>query len=192
MARRIVHKILLKFFMAKRFHDWYKLQKDHQGWNQIPPDLVVAEKLVPLNLTINFDYTHYSLKNLLKEFECPVDQDPDFYLITNIELSKKPLSELFDLVQQCYEKSRAGVYFAALSYYLEPDKVFDNLTGPYSKNIDTIFRRYLSFAYQVEDYSTVIDYPVIVANKEHTMHEGKNFIFVHPNIKYFVWKTACL
>jgi hypothetical protein len=46
--------------MAKRYHDWYKLQKDYQGWQNINPDMVVTEILQPLNLKINFDYCHVS------------------------------------------------------------------------------------------------------------------------------------
>lgn len=174
--------------MTKRFHDWYKLQKEHQGWDNIHPDVVVAEKLRPMNLSINFDYCHYSLKDMLSEFEHTSESNPDFYIITDIELSKKPFSELFALYRECYNKSIKGIYIAALSYYLEPDCVDPRLTGPYSKNIDTVFRKNLSYASQVEEYSTVMDYPLLVANKQGTMIEGRNFIFVHPNIKYFLWK----
>jgi hypothetical protein len=176
--------------MTKRFPDWYKLQKDVQGWDSISPDMLLANRLAQCSLTINFDYCHYGLKNILKDFECPVNQRPDFYIITDIELSKKSLSELFGLYQECYEKSKVGIYIAALSYYLEPDQVFDNLTESYSKNIDTVFREHLRFAHTIEDWSTVIDYPVEVANKEGIFREGSNYIFVHPNVKYFLWKTT--
>jgi hypothetical protein len=66
--------------------------------------------------------------------------------------------------------------------------VDSTLTGSYSQNIDTVFRKNLSFATHIEQYSTVIDYPVKVANSEGTMREGSNYIFVHPNIRYFLWK----
>lgn len=174
--------------MVKRYHDWYKLQKDYQGWSEIHPDSVVAEKLRPMNLSINFDFCHYSLKNMLMEYEHTVDSNPDFYIITDIELSKKPLPELFELYRECYSKSTKGIYIAALSYYLEPDCVDPCLIGPYSKNIDTVFRKNLSYVSQIEEYSTVMDYPLVVANREGTMTEGRNYIFVHPNIKYFLWK----
>jgi hypothetical protein len=174
--------------MTKRYHDWYKLQKDAQGWKNLNPDIVVAEKLKSMDLTINFDYCHYGLRNMLVEFECDSTTQPDFYIITDLELSKKSLPELFDFYHDCYKKSRVGIYLAALSYYLEPDIVDPTLQGPYSKNIANVFEKKLNFATQIENFSTVMDYPIIVANQEKIMREGANYIFVHPNIRYFLWK----
>jgi hypothetical protein len=174
--------------MTKRYHDWYKLQKDAQGWENINPDTVVAEKLKSMDLTINFDYCHYGLRNMLVEFECESTAQPDFYIITDLELSKKPLSELFDFYHDCYKKSQVGIYLAALSYYLEPDVVDPTLQGPYSKNIVTVFEKKLNFATHIENFSTVMDYPTVVAGQEGIMREGANYIFVHPNVRYFLWK----
>ncbi len=174
--------------MAKRFHDWYDIQKKVQGWHAIPADIAVVEKLLPMKLSINFDYCHYGLKNLLREFECAPDIRPDFFIITDLELGKRRLDDLFSLYQKCYENSKVGIYIAALSYYLEPRKIYPDLAGSYSKNIDTVFRSELSFVNVIENYSTIIDYPVDVANQQGRMVEGANYIFVHPNIKYFLWK----
>jgi hypothetical protein len=174
--------------MAKRHHDWYKLQKDYQGWQNINPDMVVTEILQPLNLKINFDYCHYGLKDMLNTYQCVNDEIADFYIITDIELSKKPLSELFSLYRNCYNKSRVGIYIAALSYYLESDIVVPLINDAYSKTISEVFKKNLDFATRIEEYSTVIDYPIAVANSNGSMIEGANYIFVHPNIKYFLWK----
>ena len=174
--------------MSKRYIDWFKTQKDVQGWNSIPQDAKLANILAPLDLSLNFDYCHYSIKNLLGVFECSNDQQPDFYIITDIELSKRPLEELFAFYQDCYNKSRRGIYIAALSYYLSPIKVDETLTGTYGENIDTFFRKNLSFADRIENLSTVIDFPLQLAHKHGHMIEGGNYIFVHPNIKYFLWK----
>lgn len=174
--------------MNKRHPDWYKLQKDAQGWDNIDPDKVVTEILSPLGLLINFEYCHYGLKNMLDNFVCPPNTQPDFYIITELELSKRPLPELFELYRTCYNSSRVGIYIAALSYYLEPDYVDPSLTDCYSKNIDTVFRKNLDFAFKIDNYSTVINYPILAAKKHNFMQEGANYIFVHPNIKYFLWK----
>lgn len=174
--------------MSKRFHDWYKLQKDQQGWTSIPPDRVLAGILAPMNLSLNFDYCHYSIKELLGEFQCMPDKTPDLFVITDIELSKQPLEKLFAFCQDCYNKSNRGVYLATLSYYLSPLFFDKTLSGSYSENIDTVFRRNFSYADRIENLSTVIDYPLTVAHKQGHMIEGSNYIFVHPNIKYFLWK----
>lgn len=174
--------------MSKRFHDWYKIQKDIQGWNNIPPDIVLADILAPMNVSLNFDYCHYSIKQLLSEFECPTDQQPDVYIITDIELSKLCLDELFRLYQDCYNKSKRGIYIAALSYYLSPLNFDETLLGTYGENIDTVFRKNCLFADRMENLSTVIDHPLALAHEQGHMIEGANYIFVHPNIKYFLWK----
>ena len=96
--------------MSKRYHDWYRVQQRAQGWNSVPADLAVAEKLRPMALKINFDYCHYGLKSLLQEFECPAAQQPDFYIVTELELGKKPLEQLFDFYRGLYENSRVGMY----------------------------------------------------------------------------------
>lgn len=174
--------------MSKRFHDWYKMQKNVQGWTSIPPDTNLANILAPMGLSLNFDYCHNSIKQLLGTFECMPDQQPDLYIITDIELSKLRLEDLFALYRDYYNKSRRGIYIAALSYYLAPLSVDETLTGSYSENIDTVFRANCSFASHIENLSTVIDYPLQLAHQQGYMIEGSNYIFVHPNIKYFLWK----
>lgn len=175
--------------MSKRYHDWYRIQQEVQRWKSIPPDLAVAEKLIPMSLTINFDYCHYGLKNLLLDFECPPGERPDFYVVTELELGKKPLEQLFEFYRELYENSRVGIYIATLSYYINVDRLYPDLTAPYSKNIDLVFRQNLSFADNIENASTVIDFPLIEAEKENFLVEGSNYIFVHPNIKYWLWKN---
>jgi hypothetical protein len=164
------------------------MQKDVQGWNNILPDKVLANILAPMDLSLNFDYSHYSIKQLLGMFECMPDQQPDLYIITDIELSKLCLEELFAFYQDCYNKSKRGIYVAALSYYLSPLNFDDTLPGTYSENIDTVFRMNCSFADRIDNLSTVIDHPLQLAHQQGHMIEGSNYIFVHPNIKYLLWK----
>lgn len=174
--------------MTKRYHDWYKIQKDVQEWENIPPDTTIAHRLAALGVSINLDHCHYALRDLLRDFRCPPDQDPDFFVITELELGKRRLPELFEFYQECYDRSRAGIYVAVLSYYLTPGTVHPHLTGPYSKNIDTVFRQNFTYADAIENLSTVDDYPLVHAQKQSYLAEGANFIFIHPNIRYFLWK----
>jgi hypothetical protein len=173
----------------KRFVDWYQVQKDVQGWNYIPADLFVASKLIPQNLSLNLDYCHRGLKNLLIDFEAIPYEQPDFFVITELELGKISLSELFSLYETSYKQSRYGIYVAALSYYLEPDQVDSTLKDSYSKNIDTVFRKNFHYADRVEDYSVVTDQPLKDLDDNGCLVEGSNYIFVHPNIRYFLWKS---
>lgn len=174
--------------MTKRYHDWYKMQKDVQGWQNIPADTDLAHRLAALDLSINLDHCHYALRDLLRGFRCPPDRGPDFFVITELELGKQCLPELFKFYQECYDRSRYGIYIAVLSYYLTPGTVHPDLTGPYSKNIDTVFRQNFTYADAIENISTVSDYPLVHAQKQNYLAEGANFIFVHPNIRYFLWK----
>ena len=95
---------------------------------------------------------------------------------------------MFAFYQECYNKSNRGIYIAALSYYLSPLSFDETLSGIYSENIDTVFRKNFAFADRIENLSTVIDYPLQLAHQQGYMIEGGNYIFVHPNIKYFLWK----
>lgn len=176
--------------MPKRYHDWYKMQQDTQGWDAIPADKMVAKKLEPLHLSIDFTHCHYGLKKLLSKYECDDDCIPDFYLVTELELGKLPLGDLFALYKKLYDRSKVGIYLAVLSYYLQPDKTYPHLTGSYSENIDRVFRENLSFADRIENCSTVIDYPLVQAQVKGFMEEGANYIFVHPNIKFWLWKKT--
>lgn len=175
--------------MAKRYHDWYKMQKDAQGWQNIPPDLALANRLMDLDITINVDHCHYGLANLLHTKTVPHGAAADFYIITDIEISKWPMSKLFDLYHRCYDSSRMGIYVAALSYYLNPERTDAGLVGSLRANIDWVFRDRLPRATMIENWSTVKDDPIGEARIAHYLEEGANYLFVHPNIRYLLWKT---
>lgn len=184
--------------MVKRFIDWYQIHKNVPGATpEISQDLEMFDRLIshiwPKDTNspgakVNLEYGHQSARDLLGQFEAGPDDPPDIYIITKVELSKKPLSELFQLYEECYKKSTKGIYIALLSYYLKSNTADPTLTGSYSENIDFVLRKNLSFANRIENLSTIIDYPTVQANKQGTMIEGANWIFVHPNIKYFLWK----
>ena len=111
----------------------------------------------------------------------------DFFVITDLELSKFPLDMFFKLVEKQYKNSSTGGYIACLSYYINSRKQYAGLGDSYSKNISMVFNQELSFAARLENYSQVFDRPIdpVVNNQ---LVEGANFIFVHPNIRYFLWK----
>jgi hypothetical protein len=170
----------------KRYHDWYKLQKDFQGWDAIQPDIDVVNIVSKNNWCLNLDHCHASLKNLLEKYHMPKEQ-VDFFVITDPELSKFPLDVFFKLVTKHYKNSSIGGYMAHLSYYLNTRKKYSGLGDSYSKNINMVFDQELSFANRLEDCSVLLDYPITkVINGQ--LVEGSNFIFVHPNIRYFLWK----
>ena len=174
--------------MVKRIDDWYKLQKDYGTLTEIPADLMVYHQIHKHNWKINFEHCHYGLQNLFND-TTSYTEDYDFAIITDIELSKLKLSQLVDLVKNMYTNSRHGVYFSALSYYLNPDITDKQLCGDYSENIDTVFSKLFAFADQIEEYSEVYDYPLQTRWIKNKLHEGANYIFVHPNIRYFLWKN---
>ena len=94
---------------------------------------------------------------------------------------------LFKLFRNQYLKSQVGGYIAVLSYYINSKTRYNNLGNSYSKNIEQVFGQGLSFANKIENQSCVTDYPILVT-KNGQLLEGSNFIFVHPNIRYLLWK----
>lgn len=170
----------------KRYHDWYSLQKNFQGWDEIRPDHDVLTKLQDRRWSMDLTHCHENLKRLLREVDVAGDQQ-DFFIITDLELSKFPLHMFFKIVEKKYQKSRYGGYIAALSYYLNPRRPDHDLSGTYSENIDRVFRSNLHFANKIECVSQVNDDPISIV-VDNRLLEGTNFIFVHPNIRYYLWK----
>ena len=170
----------------KRYYDWHKLQKDFQGWNIIQSDADVVNVVSQNNWCLNLDHCHASLKNLLEQYHVPKPH-VDFFVITDLELSKFPLDMFFKLVEKQYKNSSTGGYIACLSYYINSRKKYSGLGDSYSKNISMVFDQELSFAARIENHSQVFDRPIdeVVDGQ---LVEGANFIFVHPNIRYFLWK----
>jgi hypothetical protein len=107
--------------------------------------------------------------------------------LTDIELGKLPLETFFKLVRKKYNDSKFGGYIAVLSYYLNTNVVRHDLQGSYSENIAQVFSENLSYVNRLENLSSVTDFP-INKTKNNVLIEGSNFIFVHPNIRYFLWK----
>ena len=174
--------------MTKRVHDWYKLQKDFGYLTTIPQDDQVYNRLKNNNWKINFKYCHYGLKQMFQNTETNKNSF-DFAIITDIELSKKKLSEFTSLAKIMYKNSKHGIYISALSYYLNPDKHDPSLPGTYSENIVQVFSKLFSFADRIENVSEVHDFPLQTRWINDKLDEGANYIFVHPNIRFYLWKN---
>lgn len=166
--------------------DWYQIQKEYQGWNEILPDYKIIELVAKQSWSLNLKHCHKNLRDKLKPYHVE-KSEIDFSVITDIELSKLPLKFIFKMIKNEYQTAKVGVYVALLSYYLNTPP-YNNLPSvPYSENIATVFKQNLSFANQIENKSCVIDNPITKSNCN-ILIEGSNFIFVHPNIRYFLWK----
>ena len=172
--------------VEKRIHNWYQLQQDMQGWGEIKPDQVIVDYLLDKQWSLELSKCHNNLKQKLLPYNVNKSH-PDFFIITELELSKIPLDILFKYYRSCYEKSKFGIYISVLSYYINSSTKYKDLTGTYSENIDVIFRKNLNFANRIENLSDVNDWP-LYHTKNGQLVEGANFIFVHPNIRYFLWK----
>ena len=169
--------------LVKRQVDWHDLQKKSQGWSEIHPDRVLCDRLFKLQPSVNLKFAHQNLKNKLSSLE----SGNDMFVITDIEISKIPLEGILQLVKQKYNESTLGVYVALLSYYITPKQVNRSLPDSYSESIHIYFQTEFSYAAQVEDHSQVYDVPTDLI-KDNDLVEGANFIFVHPNIRFFLLK----
>lgn len=170
----------------KRVHSWYQLQKDNQGWEKIEPDSVVVDLIADKKWCLDLSYCHDSLRSLLEPHHVSKSQT-DFFVVTELELSKFPLEAVFKLIHTRYNHACVGGYVALLSYYLTSNKKYCNLSGSYSENINQVFVDNFDYVNKLENKSCVIDFPIDQV-KDGQLIEGANFIFVHPNIRYVLWK----
>lgn len=171
--------------IEKRNPDWYQLQKNIQGWDEIGPDQKIINLISNKAWSLNLDHCHDNLRNKLQQYHVEKPYT-DFYVITDLELSKLPLSMVIKLIKHCYEQSQVGVYVALLSYYLNSRERY-NLADTYKENIARVFEQKFSFAANLDDHSCVLEYPINEV-RDGQLYDGANFIFVHPNIRYFLWK----
>jgi hypothetical protein len=168
--------------LIKRNHDWYELQKVNQKWDLLEIDKFVFNK-IPNNFSVNVKYAHSSLKNLYNN----LDKNNDFYIISDLSISKFPLENIIKIIKKLYNLSNFGVYVSLLSYYITPKKNLSDLPDSYEESLKIYFEEKFSFANKIENYSVVSDNPLNLLKNNHLI-EGANFIFVHPNIRYFLWK----
>ena len=160
--------------------DWYRLQQKYMCFDEISPDAQVLEQVKGLG--VNTDFAHNNLKTKLH------NTGNDVFLITDIEISKKlPLEQIVKLVKRCYNKCNKGVYVSLLSYWITPKHVDKSLPDSYANSIRIYFQEQFDFANTLQDISISNDNSMRI-NANGVLEEGQNFIFVHPNIRYWLWK----
>jgi hypothetical protein len=167
--------------------DWYELQKRNLLFNEIAPDQEVIQRLTHTNWTIDLSKAHQNLKTKLWSHNTS-DKKFDFFIMTDIELSKLPLEMFFKIVQHKYQHSKYGGYIALLSYYLTSNTTYSDLGASYKYNINQVCSQYLEFVNNIENKSMVYDQPIDLLDDKGKLLEGSNFIFVHPNIRFWLWK----
>lgn len=163
--------------------DWYNLQKKFQGWDEIDPDQKIITIVKDLKLSVDTKFAHLNLKNKLNFAK----KGSDLILLTDMELSKISFETLLKIIRAKYKESGKCLYFSLSSYYLNPKNKNKSLSESYQKSIEELFAKELFYVTKIENLSIVNDYP-IKNFKDKKLLEGSNFIFVHPNIRYFLWK----
>lgn len=164
--------------------NWYNLQKNVQGWDEIKADYEIINLVNDNKWSVDTSLAHNNIKDKVKTS----NKTADFFILTDIEYSKCPLPMLIEIIKHKYEQCRVGGYLALLSYYLNSTKPNKTLPESYKDSIDIFFKKEFSFANKIQQKSTVIDNPIEVKNNNNVLVEGNNFLFVHPNIRYFLWK----
>lgn len=160
--------------------NWYRLQQLYIGFDEISADGEVLRRVS--NYSVNTDFAHNNLKEKIH------NTGHDIALITDINVSKKlPVEHIIKLVKRLYEQSSVGVYVSLLSYWITPQHTDKSLPESYTDSIKIYFDKQFNFANKVEDVSICDDNSMRV-NEHKVMEEGQNFIFVHPNIRYWLWK----
>ena len=162
---------------------WYKLQQNYFSFDEITPDVEVYLDILNKKTSVNLTFAHQSLKKLLRS----IPTGNGIIVISNIEVSKQPLERIIKHVQACYDKCEVGVYVALLSYFITPVNVDPSLPVSYSHACAKYFKREFAFANMVQNLSQITDYPIYKPNGDY-LEEGSNFLFVHPNIRYWLWK----
>jgi hypothetical protein len=167
--------------------DWAGMQKKILGWEVTAADSRVIDCVKDQGWNIDSSRTHHVLQHALSKHSVPKNQF-DFFVMTDLELSKLPFDSVIKIIKAQLRSVKVGGYFALMSYYLNVTKPRRQLTGTYPENILQVFQQELADVAKVECVSNVYHEPINVFDPvSQEMIEGANFLFVHPNIRYFVW-----
>ena len=77
-------------------NDWYNLQKRIWNFEEINPDKEIIEKISDENWKVDLSLAHKNLKTKLAEYDNKNDP-PDFFIMTDIEISKFPIETFFKI-----------------------------------------------------------------------------------------------
>lgn len=166
--------------------DWYRLQQRIFNYSNISPDQAVTDRIVRQGWNLDLKLAHSNLQKCLQPHHVNKDK-VDFFVLTELELGKWPLPTLFRLINHKIDSVQVGGYVSILSYYINNTQSHDCLTDSFKDNIELVFKRNLKNIRQIENVSVVQDYPINVV-KDDALVEGSNFIFVHPNVRFWIWK----
>ena len=164
---------------------WYHLQKKIQGWNEISADQGILDLVESNDWCVDVSYAHDNLRRRLAH---RISCRPDFFVVSHLQLGKLPIETITDIVRQQFDSARCGGYVALLSYYLNSIRRYDCMGDTYSQTIDLVLRQLWEFSPGIENVSTMTDYPILNALRHERLIEGTNFLFVHGNVRYFLWK----
>lgn len=160
--------------------NWYRTQQKVLGFTEIFADAELMRRIG--DRSVNLTYAHNNLKQKLHHI------GNDIALITDIDVSKKIyVDDIVKLVRRQYDLVNVGVYVSLLSYWITPRKTDKSLPESYADSIKIYFNKQFDFAKKIEDVSICNDDSMRI-NESGRLEEGSNFIFVHPNIRYWLWK----
>jgi hypothetical protein len=171
-------------------NDWKLLQQQICWFEDIKADAVI-KRFVNTH-PVKFD-TEFASPDL-RDYVCNnAKSGCDFFIITDREFSKNSLTSITDTIHHKMSQASVGGYVSLLSYYLnwhneEVDKTYPDI---FSVAIDQWIKK---LPYQIENVSAVIDYPILKYERanyhpdSHGLFEGKNFLFSHPNVRFWLWK----
>lgn len=170
--------------------DWKILQQQLCWFEDIKADAVIKRFIDAHQVTFDTEFAAPDLQDYVFK---NAKRGNDFFIITDREFSKNSLAAIRATIDNKMSKASLGGYVSLLSYYFnwqdeEVDKSYPDI---FSKAIDQWIH---NLPYETENISTVIDYPILKyerANYHPTSHglfEGKNFLFSHPNVRFWLWK----
>lgn len=178
-------------FRHKYEFDWKELQKKMCWFEDIKADAIIKQ-FVDSHPSATFD-VEWAAPDIKKYVEANAAVGSDFFIITNREFSKNSLPRIEEIIHQKMAAASIGGYVALLSYYLnwtgkDVDKTLPDLM---SKAVDCWVNK---FPYRVDNVSQVNDYPIYKSDSVNYrdtargLYEGKNFLFSHPNVRFWLWK----
>ncbi len=166
--------------------DWKELQQQFCYFDDIKADADL-KRFINDHSNLAFD-TEWAAPSLKSYADNCVGAGNDFFIITGLEFSKKSLSDIESIIHAKMAAATLGGYVSLLSYYLNwsDEKVDKTLPNLLSDSVDQWIK---NFGYKVDNISKVSDYPMLQYDTFcYGLLEGKNFLFSHPNIRFWLWK----
>jgi len=170
--------------------DWKVLQQQYCWFEDIKADAVIKRFVDSYPVEFDTEFASPDLKDYVFK---NAKLGSNFFIITDREFSKNSLTSITDTIHYKMSQASLGGYVSLLSYYLnwQKEEVDKNYPDIFSVAIDQWIKK---LPYRVENVSTVIDYPILKYDRANYhpdsrgLFEGKNFLFSHPNVRFWIWK----